>query len=155
MSYSWGLDLGNCIVGRRQKNEGSFESMPIDGMFDILPKLVKRFSNTYIISRVNSEQRERSLLWLEKYDFFNRTGIDKNNLYYCFERRDKALFVKALNIRIFIDDRPNVLTPMGDDVRKILFNPTESDMVKHCDEIKNAKNLVIVRNWKEIEEYLC
>lgn len=149
-----GVDLGNCVVSRKREGDGSFESLPVEGMFDILPILVKRFTNTYIISRVNSEQKKRSLVWLEKYDFFNRTGIPQENLYYCFDRRDKAIFQRGLKIRIMIDDRPDCLIPMEKHVVKILFNPIQLDLDKKSDELNKLENLVIVKNWKEVGEYL-
>ena len=70
-----GIDLGNVIVGKRQEGSKPFDVPPIDGAFEVISKLVKLFDDTYIVSRVNSEQRERALVWLETHDFYNKTGI--------------------------------------------------------------------------------
>lgn len=144
-----GYDLGRTIKGPTKEQYN--DEMP--GAFDVISKLTKKFNNSYIVSRVNSEQRERAINWLNNKNFYNITGIPENNIYYCFDRRDKALFIKALDIRVFIDDRPNVLSPMGDDVLKILFNPYAGDLEEYKDEIMTMKNLIIINNWKQIGEY--
>lgn len=137
-----GIDLGKTIVKMPEK-------IPFDNCFDILAYWAK-YHEIFIISRVNSDQKERSLKWLKDFNFFELTGIKKDNLYYCFDRRDKSLFVKALNIELFIDDRPEVLSFMDKNVRKILFNPIHKDKIDFWGEIKEH-NMELVSNWKQIK----
>jgi hypothetical protein len=146
---SIGYDLGRTIKGPTKEHYNS----PFEGAFDTIRALSKKFKNSYVISRVNSEQRERALAWIEKENFCELTGIPHENIYFCFDRRDKALFVKGLNIRYFIDDRPNVLSAMDDFVIKLLFNPYEGDLIKYKKEMDNMKYLRIVKNWKEVGRY--
>lgn len=147
------IDLGRVIVGPKvEKGEKHFVSQPVENCFEIITKLVKKFNNVYIVSRVTSEQRERAIIWLEERDFYNITGIKKENVYFCFDRRDKSIFQKGLDINVFIDDRPDCLIPMENNVIKILFNPWKGDLEKYLDEINNMKNLTIVQNWKQIGE---
>lgn len=134
-----GLDLGNCIFKKGEIIPNSFET---------IAKLVPKFNDVYIISRVNSEQRNMSLKRLEETDFFNKTGVKRENLYYCFDRRDKAIFAKALNVRWFIDDRPDVLIPMKG-IKKILFNPTTKDFDKYYREIYDL-DMAVVFDWRDI-----
>jgi hypothetical protein len=142
-----GIDLGRTVVGPKSEGSKAFENS-----FEVINKLTKLFNNTFIISRVNSEQRERAINWLEEKDFYNLTGIKKENVYFCFDRKDKCIFVQGLNIDWFIDDRPDVLIPMKNEINKILFNPWEGDLEKHLDQINEMKNLTIVKNWKQIAE---
>jgi hypothetical protein len=142
-----GIDLGRTIKGSTSY-DGVFENA-----FEVIQKLHSKFDNIYIISRVNSEQRERALLWFIDTNFFQQTGIDSLNVYFCWDRRDKALFVKALNINVFIDDRPTVLMHMDDGVKKILFNPSEIDTLGYSDAIVD-KNMTIAKNWLEVEKLL-
>ena len=144
-----GIDIGRCIKGPSKEQY----SEPMPGAFETISKLTKKFNNTYIVSRVNSEQRERAIKWLEEKDFYNLTGIPKENVYYCFDRRDKAIYQRGLKINVFIDDRPNCLIPMENHVKKILFNPWEGDLKKYKDELNQLENLIIIKNWKEIGEY--
>ncbi len=125
----------------------------IENSFEVAAKLVKKFDDVYIVSRVNSEQRERALKWFVTTDFFNQTGIKESNVYFCFDRRDKALFVKALNINVFIDDRPDVLMEMKENEKKILFNPSEKDYKDYRDVIFD-QNMIVVKNWLEVEKVL-
>ena len=145
---SIGYDLGRTIVNRDKGRE------QFDGCFDVIKRLTKVFHHSYIISRVNSEQRKSALEWFKDVDFYNQTGINSNNIYFCFERRDKSVFVEGLRINVFIDDRPDVLIPMKDHVTKILFNPYPADLEKERFNLQKVKNLYIVKNWGEVEEIL-
>lgn len=144
-----GIDLGRVIKGptKEQYNE------PMPGAFEVISKLTKKFNNSYVVSRVNSDQRERAIKWLSEKDFYNITGIPEDNIYYCFDRRDKSVFQRGLKIDVFIDDRPNCLIPMEKDVIKILFNPWVGDLEKYKDELDKLENLIIVQNWKQVGEY--
>jgi len=142
------IDLGRTIISRENNHA------PFPDAFRVVNELVRLFHNTYIISRVNSEQKNRAEIWLEDNDFYNITGIPKDNVYYCFDRRDKAVIARGLRINVIIDDRPDVLIPMDESVKKILFNPYQGDLDKHGAKLKEIKNLIIVKNWREIEELL-
>jgi hypothetical protein len=141
-----GIDLGRTIKGPTKE----MYSEPFPDAFGVISKLVKRFNNSYIISRVNSEQRKWAIKWFEDRNFYNITGIPKENIYYCFDRRDKNLFVKGLEIGTFIDDRPDVLLQMNKHMLRILFNPSDSDKEKFKYELLQ---LTILNTWKEIEKF--
>ncbi len=149
-----GIDLGGTIVG-----DLNGVRIPMGDSFEVIKKLSKfrccfRHShNVYIVSRVNDDQRNRSQAWLKNYDFFNQTNVRPENLYYCFDRRDKAVFQRGLKLDVFIDNRPDCLIPMEKKVIKILFGPTEADLGAHFDKLNTLENLVIVKNWKQIGEY--
>ena len=109
-------------------------------------------ANTYIISRVDTDQRIRAINWLNDHDFYSKTGIKQTDVYYCFDRKDKAIFVRGLGIDAFIDDRPDVLMCMDNKVDKILFNPYAGDMETYKNDIE-INNMLIVRDWNRIGEY--
>ena len=138
-----GADIGNTIYNPKTK-------LPFPGALETITRLVNDGHEVYLISKVNSEQQARSLKWLADVDFFNFTGVKKENLYYCFERKDKAIFVKALGIDIFIDDRPEVLYHMESHVKKFLINATEKDVLEYKDKVAAIK----ANNWDELSEYL-
>lgn len=139
-----GIDLGNVVTSK---------NLPppriIENSFEVIKKLTKKFDKIYIISRVNSAQKERAEKWFKEVDFFNQTNIKEENVYFCFERKDKSIFVRGLNINVFIDDRPEVMYYLPKETLKILFNP---DMENEY--INKLENYKIVKNWKEIEEIL-
>lgn len=104
-----------------------------------------------MISKVNSQQKEIVERWLSEVDFFNKTGVKPENLYFCFERRDKAIFVKALNIQIMIDDRTEVMANLNPLVIKFLLDPEPSEYEQHKDKLTNCK---LVKDWFEIEKLI-
>lgn len=139
-----GIDLGNTVKGPTKEAYNE----PFPNAFDIIKKLNSRFNNIFIISRVNDKQREGAISWFENIKFFDKTGIKPQNIYFCFDRRDKAVFVRGLNIDYFIDDRPEVMFHLPMHTNKLLFNPS-----KDSELINKIKNMSIVYNWLEIGAY--
>ena len=148
MMYNLGLDLGRTIKGPTGSYDAAF-----DNAFEVIAELVKQFDETYIVSRVNSEQKMRAHIWFEQVDFFNKTGIKPENVYFCFDRRDKAIFVRGLGITVFVDDRPTVLMHMDHTVKKVLFNPWHEDVKQHWDVI-HEQRMTLVNNWLEVKDLL-
>lgn len=140
-----GVDLGRTIVSRDEKFR------PFPNCFEVLKEMVLKFNEVYIVSRVNSEQKLSAEKWLEDNNFYNLTGFKRENVYFCFERADKAIFVKGLDISIFIDDRPDVLVPMRDAL-KLLYNPSKNDLLNFSEVI--SKDMKIVNNWSEVRAAL-
>ncbi len=143
-----GVDLGYTIKGVR--SDGHSNRIAPDS-FRVISELVKRGDNVFIISRVTSEQKERAEQWLSDTNFFNQTGVNPQNVYFCFDRRDKALFVKALDIGIMIDDRAEVMAHLSPLVVKFLINPETDDYDRHSQRLWNCK---LVADWLEIERSL-
>lgn len=141
-----GIDLGWTVKGHKPTNE---RDLPAPDSFRVISEFVSSGYVVYIISKVTSEQKERAEKWLAKHDFFNVTGVKPENLYFCFERRDKALFVDALGIKIMIDDRAEVMAHLDYDVIKFLINPDQDDLQRHKEHLFNTK---IVKDWLEIEK---
>ena len=79
------------------------------------------------------------------------TVVKTENLYFCFERKDKSIFVKALNIGIMIDDRTEVMTNLNPLVIKFLLNPDPVEFTEHYHKLINCR---FVNNWLEIEKCL-
>jgi hypothetical protein len=143
-----GIDVGWTIKGVKSEND---RFKPSPNCFRIITSWINRGDDIFIISKVNSYQKKEVEEWLEKNNFFNITGVKPENLYFCFERRDKSLFVKALNINIMIDDRPEVMAYLDYDVIKFLISPDEKDLNQYKDKLFNTK---IVYSWLEIEQSL-
>jgi len=143
-----GIDLGWTIKGVRADND-THKTAP--NSFRIIRALVNRGDTVFIISKVTSEQKVRAERWLDNEDFFNQTGVKPDNVYFCFERRDKCLFVKALDINIMIDDRAEVMANINPLVVKFLINPEPIDYDLHIKQLINCK---VVADWLEIERAL-
>ena len=139
-----GIDVGWTIKGVRA--HGFRNTIAPDSLY-IISELVKRGDDVFLISKVNSEQKKEVEDWLAKTDFFNQTGVKPENLYFCFERRDKAIFVKALGIEMMIDDRTEVMASLSPLVKKFLLDPDVSEYEQHKRELVNY---TVVRDWASI-----
>ena len=146
-SYSkLGIDLGNTVV-RSQHGTGSTE--PYTDALEVIAQLTKLFGLVCIVSRVNPAQEIRARAWIQHYDFCNKTGIKPQDLHFCAERSDKAIIAKQVGLTHFIDDRPEVMYHLPQDIRKILFGPQKEDVAKF-----KLHHLEQVTSWKEIEQKL-
>ncbi|WP_067479871.1 hypothetical protein [Actinomadura hibisca] len=116
-----GIDFGRVIHGGPLAPggadtaflSGSFEdamaSPATDGAFEVLPDLVARFGGrAWIISKCGERVQRRTLAWLDRHDFYERTGLRRGNVRFCRKRSGKAGHCAELGITHMIDDRDEV-----------------------------------------------
>ena len=143
-----GIDLGWTIRGVRIENN---RDKIAPNSLETIRKLVDRGDNIYFISKVNSTQKENMEQWIKDINLFESTQTNPNNLYFCFERKDKSLFVKALNIQIMIDDRTEVMAHLNPLVVKFLLAPEQNEYNQYKYRLTNTN---VVNDWFEIEKKL-
>ncbi|MGH3381333.1 MAG: hypothetical protein ACRDP6_42040 [Actinoallomurus sp.] len=89
--------------------EDALRSPATAGMFEVLPGLVTRFGGrVWVISKCGERIQGRTLQWLERHDFNDRTGIAPGNVRFCRKRADKAGHCAELAITHMVDDRLDV-----------------------------------------------
>lgn len=133
-----GIDVGRVLIspGDESKPDTSFicgsmedalQTPPYEGMFDVVPELVRKFGgNVWIVSKCGPKVQERTRMWFRRHRFFERTGIDRSNVRFCLKRPEKAKHCAELGITHFIDDRTDVLEPMISIVPNLfLFGPQQ------------------------------
>ena len=133
-----GIDFGKVIM-RPVKNgkadtaflgnkfEKAMETPPSDDAFESIKKLVNLFEGeVWIVSKCDPSVQNKTKAWLKHWDFYSKTGLDKNKVRFCLERPQKAGICKQLKITHFIDDRLDVLEPMKGVVENLyLFGEQE------------------------------
>ncbi|RKS74856.1 hypothetical protein BZB76_3378 [Actinomadura pelletieri DSM 43383] len=117
---------------------GSFEealaSPATAGVYEVLPGLVEAFDGrVWIISKCGDRVRRRTLAWLDHHDFYERTGLSKENVRFCRKRAEKAGHCRELGITHMIDDRLDVHQAIRDIVPyRYLFGPKPGpEWVRH------------------------
>lgn len=140
-----GIDLGGTIAHRV---DGVMVPMP--ECMEVIARLRKQVKAIYIVSRVTDEQSLRAYWFFNRNNFFEETGLTPNKVHFCYERRDKAPICERLGVTHFIDDRPEVVSHMGDSVVKLLMRPLQIDMDEYAPWIRN---LTVVNSWNEIESF--
>ncbi len=143
-----GIDIGKTIV-----DTSTDEKKPFPKVLEVIKRLVnEKFGpeNTFIVSRVNEEQKTRALGWLKRMKFHELTGIPEDHIYWCAERHEKAPICQRLGVTAFVDDRPEVLSHMRGIVnRRILFQGVESDVLLFQEQ---NSDVIRVSSWSEIEK---
>ena len=140
-----GIDIGWTIKGIRIENN---KNKTAPNSFDTIKSWVERGDTIYLISKANSTQKEKVETWLSETNFFEFTGVNAQNLYFCHERRDKKFFVEGLGVQIMIDDRAEVLANINLSVIKFLLNPELHEYEKFKKDLFNVR---MVTDWYQIE----
>lgn len=115
-----GIDIGRVIIaggvgtadtaffGHDHDSAMATPSMP--GAFEAVAELVDAFDRrAWLVSKCGPRIRARSLAWLDHHDFWARTGLPREQVRFCRDRKDKAIHAKRLALTHFIDDRYDVL----------------------------------------------
>jgi len=135
-----GVDIGNVIIDYRPIigtkdetlwNEKHSDLLPAENMFDCLKELNEgKFKDSiFLVSKLKVEQDSRTLAWLKDNKFFEKTGINPKNMFFCRERSDKEKICRENGITHFVDDRLEVLSYMIGVVPNLyLYQPDEEEV---------------------------
>jgi hypothetical protein len=128
-----GIDIGRVIVGGGgadtqflDGDEASAMATPaVTGAFDAVAELMRLFDgNVWLVSKAGPRIQARTRRWLDEWQFFDVTGVPREHVRFCRERREKADVALALELTHFIDDRLDVLRHLEGIVpNRFLFGP--------------------------------
>lgn len=153
-----GVDIGNVIINHRLTNkndetlhEERYSTIPAaEDVYESLKKLNDEnfHGNIFLISKCTPWAEEKILAWLKDNDFYNKTGVRPENVFFCRERHEKDKICKDNNIKYFIDDRLEVLSHMVNTVPHLfLYQPNQAEI----DEYRQfLPKVTVVESWKEI-----
>lgn len=158
----WGVDIGNVLVHNFNvntefskltweeisKNGGEVIAGAIDGLKKLVDKVGS--DNVWIVSKVSPAQQKVSEFILEHINIYEKTGLKRDHVRFCLERKDKAPIIKELNLDGHIDDRGEVIESIQSFVScPIWFNPENSDILEWGPNI-NIKSVLTVVGWDVI-----
>jgi len=143
-----GVDIGRVIITGPDDPHGAdtaffgadeqamLATPAVDGVFDVLPRLVERFDGrVWLVSKCGERIQRHTEQWLAHHRFFERTGVPAGNQRFCLRRVDKAAHARELGLTHFVDDRLDVLEALRDVVaHRYLFGPQPRpapDWVQH------------------------
>ena len=157
-----GVDIGNVIINNRlndpevnKVDEVVYAAFPpSEGVFDSLKTLNDYFNGeVYLLSKCTEWAQEQILLWLKAYDFYTKTGVKEENVYFVRQRHEKDGVCRKLGITHFVDDRLEVLSHMVESTPNlILFQPDEAE-VKEFEQF--LPKVTIASDWIEVVQRIC
>lgn len=122
METTLGIDIGRVIIhgdGPDTSFVGGSEddalrTPPLEGSFESIGRLVRLFrGRVWLVSKCGQRVANRSRRWLDHHRFWETTGVPRDQLRFCRERKEKAGICRELGIGWFVDDRLDVLVPMA------------------------------------------
>jgi len=153
-----GFDFGGVIIEPVPETKSeSYESLRVNATpyaFEAVRELVEYFGpkNSFIVSKCGTTMEQRVGEWLRDNDFYKRTSLPSQNVFFCRERKDKAPICEKLQITHFIDDRNDVLQHMVGIVPNLYHFVCEGFPDKTNEKPFNADayNYTKVYSWKEL-----
>jgi hypothetical protein len=118
MTTRVGIDFGGVIIRNRKlsRDEDTYlaepegEEIAQPGVFETVRDIVKLCDgHVWIVSKGGHYIQRRTLSWLERVDFFKRTGLASDHIRFCRERQEKEKLCRELEISHFVDDRVHVM----------------------------------------------
>ena len=155
-----GLDLGGVVIDTPTRISLPYEvalehirrtlkDTPPTSPLAVVEQIARRFDHVWIVSACSDgEVKELTRMWLDHVDFWNITGLKRDQLHFCgFENGAKAQKVRTLNPlpTHFLDDRWEYLRAMeGVVLNRTFYDRGEGE--------PNPDGLPVVTS---LEEYLA
>lgn len=122
-----GIDIGRVIIdGSSHPNGGDtaffngdhatmLATPEMPDAIETITRLVAEFEGqVWLVSKCGERVKRRSLRWLHHRDFFERTGIPRQNTRFCRKRPEKRDHALELGLTHFVDDKIDVHRAVGD-----------------------------------------
>jgi hypothetical protein len=148
-----GIDVGRVIIGGDGEDTqflagdeaSALATRAVDGAFAAIAELMLLFDgNVWLVSKCGPRIQARTQRWLAQHRFFDATGVPRDHLRFCRERRQKADHALTLDLTHFIDDRLDVLLHLDGIVpNRFLFGPQ-----RH--RVPGSPTLTHVRDWRAL-----
>ncbi len=117
-----GIDIGRVIVSAADAQgqadtsfltggmDEALRTPPTPGAFDAIRQLVEATEGAvWLVSKAGPRVQEKTRRWLDHLQFHELTGLPRENVRFCRERKEKAVHCVDLGITHFVDDRLDVL----------------------------------------------
>jgi hypothetical protein len=131
-----GVDIGRVLIEGDGPDtsfiggseEDALRAPAVAGAFEAVARLVRRYEGrVWLVSKCGPRVQARTRRWLDARSFFEATGVPRDNVRFCRERKEKAPICVDLGITCFVDDREDVLLAMAGAVpARILFGARAS-----------------------------
>lgn len=157
----WGVDIGNVLVHNFRtsidfsqltweeitKSGGEVLPGALEGLKALIDKVGA--DNVWIVSKVSPAQQQVSEFILDHINVYEVTGLKRENVRFCLEKKDKAPIIKELNLDGHIDDRGEVIESVQSFLPcPIWFNPERADMLEWDERV--SKKVLMVFSWGAI-----
>lgn len=147
-----GVDIGGVIIERQGDGDTSFFSEnflatpPVKCAFDTIRLLREKMfgDQIFLVSKCGVRIQEKTREWLQRYNFFEATGVPFDNVHFCLTRPEKAPICEKLRVSAFIDDREDVLSHLISVEQRILFRTKAT----------HRHSYVQLATWPDIARFL-
>ncbi|MEI6238272.1 MAG: hypothetical protein WCP15_01910 [bacterium] len=157
-----GIDIGNVIINHRLSDpedktlhEERYSTIPAtDGAYESIKVLNDYFNGeVYLISKCTEWAQEKILKWLLDNNFYTKTGVKPENVYFVRERHEKDDICRKLGITHFVDDRLEVLSHMIESTPNLFLFQPDKDEINEFEQF--LAKVTVVNGWNEVVKNIC
>ncbi len=152
-----GVDIGGVIIDKINDNtDTSFfgsnylHTTAVPGAFEAL-KTLSGIYVTHLVSKCGENIQRKTLEWLAHHDFYDKTGVARENVHFCRRRNEKRGICDDIGATHFVDDRLEVLSYLSGKMKLYLFNPNEREMQKFSHALTRVTR---ADNWQNLSHVL-
>src|SRR5262245_40018645 len=127
-----GIDIGRVIIapGSGRADTSFIDGSEADalctpateGAIEAIAQLVEAFGGrVWLVSKCGPRIQRRTLRWLKHNRFHEETGLRRDRVRFCLERRDKREHCATIAATHFVDDRLDVLQNLRDLVPNLFW----------------------------------
>lgn len=113
-----GIDIGGVVIGGPGNDTQFFSEdfLKTPAVPEALESitLLAQEHEVFFISKAYPNTALKTRRWFNFHGAFCDMDIDPNRLIFCRERSEKASLALLLELDVFIDDRQDIVTSMGD-----------------------------------------
>lgn len=145
-----GIDIGRVIVGedpddytKSLLSKNYLEAPEVKGAITAIGELCMSpfWSQVHLISKCSELVEKRTMEWLYKKRFFERTTLPVQNVHFCRTHEEKAIWANRYHLSHFVDDQSKNLHLLPEiTVNRILFAPTKKPKDKDLEIMRVAQN---------------
>ena len=127
------------------------DAQPADGMLEALHKLQTKGIDLVLVSHKTRtpykgplyDLHQAALSWLEKHGFFASSGLNwsKEQVFFEVSKEAKIRKIESLGCTDYIDDLPEILAMLPNNINGILYDPNNSHIQYMGTKIKEWKLL--------------
>lgn len=149
-----GVDIGGVIIKpARASGDTSFfssgylETPAVDGAIESVAKLNASVfpAQVFLVSKAKSGTAQKTREWLHHQNFYERTGLTEDKLFFCEKREGKVPIAKRLGLTTFIDDRVDVLGHLSQIEDRFLFAESQEWLPQNI-----PGDLIPVIGWADL-----
>lgn len=142
-----GLDIGGVISDTQFPKNDNFVPGAINGLARLREE--RYGDNIHLVSKCGQGMQDRILAQFDTHNFYRRTGVRRDHVWFCRERIEKVPIARQLGLTSFVEDRLQILGFMRGTVEKLyLLRAKDHEVRRHIEHLPYIDG--VFSSWEDL-----